>query len=151
MHAPFNALDLLPGTWHLQATSFPMWLKGDKLDPTFTYTPAGEGRLLDEVRYRHADSGKPGAIVGYDRVQGDGSRFVWRGKGLLFIARSQWSVVHVAPSGDFAIIRFEKTLFTPSGVDVITRSPTVDAVLRAELDAALTQYLHPDDESLTWL
>jgi hypothetical protein len=148
---PQNAVTWLPGRWYIVATNFPMWLKGDRLHPTFNYTLLDEGRLLDEVRYQRARDGKPGSITGYDTVQGDGSAFVWRGKGLLFIARSYWRVENVAADGTFALIRFEKTLFTPAGVDVITRSASVDAALRSDIDAALAQHMQPNDAALTWL
>lgn len=148
---PQNALTWLPGRWYVVATNFPMWLKGDRLHPTFNYTPLDDERLLDEVRYQRARDGKPGIISGYDTVHGDGSAFTWRGKGLLFIARSQWRVEHVAADGAFALIRFEQTLFTPSGFDVITRSATVDAALRAAIDGALQRHIQPDDATLTWL
>ncbi|MEO7269913.1 MAG: hypothetical protein ABIW49_11970 [Knoellia sp.] len=32
----------LEGRWHIVATTFPMWLSGKRLDPTFTSTRRGD-------------------------------------------------------------------------------------------------------------
>lgn len=46
-------------------------------------------------------------------------RFIWRGLGLLKILSDQWEVVTM--KDDILIIRFEKSLLTPSGVDILVR------------------------------
>ncbi|WP_420150841.1 hypothetical protein [Spirosoma sp.] len=120
----------LIGTWFICSSNFPMWLKGDKTNPTFTYSitdkKAGVNVLLDEVRYRKA--GKVKTLTGFDyQDESDSAAFVWRGKGILSVVRSKWKVVLIDPAGQWAVIWFSKTLFTPEGVDIISRTPTLPA------------------------
>lgn len=54
-------------------------------------------------------------------------RFKWRGNGLLFIASSKWQVLgcntsEAEGSLPWAVTFFEKTLFTPAGLDIYARS-----------------------------
>jgi hypothetical protein len=46
--------DILPGTWRVEATNFPMWLTGKRLDPTLTYALVSRDPLVlaDDVSYR---------------------------------------------------------------------------------------------------
>ena len=143
-YTPMNAVDWLPGTWAVQASNFPLWLKGDKLAPTFTYTALDDGRLLDEVRYQRQADGRTEMITGYDRFDTATGRFLWRGKGLLFIARSEWRVLVADGDGQAAIILFSKTLFTAAGLDVISRSPDYDpAIVRYTTNALAEQGVQP--------
>lgn len=145
-------LQFLIGTWFICSTNFPMWTKGDKLHPTFNYTLAaqkGKQVLFDEVKY--LKKGKQKSIQGYDRQdKNDPSRFTWRGKGLLFIAKSNWQVVLKDPKGNWVVIHFSKTLFTPEGVDVICRKPRLEdsefAVIRNEMEQ--NQLLRPHISTL---
>ena len=135
-----NLLTLLVGTWFIHSTNFPMWLKGDKLTPTFTYSAVAgkEGVLLDEVNY--LKNGKKKAIVGYD-TQGanDKAIFVWRGKGLLHLLKSQWKVALWDESGQWAVIWFSKTLFTPEGVDIISRSSSLSPGVLEQIKVKMAQ------------
>jgi len=120
-------MDIIPtlvGTWFICSTNFPMWLKGDKLDPTFTYSTTTKSAsvpvLLDEVNYRK--KGELKTLTGYDYQEKDNpSAFVWRGKGLLSLVRSHWRVALLDTNGQWAVIWFSKTFFTPEGVDIISR------------------------------
>lgn len=125
-----NLIQTLIGTWFICSTNFPMWLKGDKTNPTFTYAAAGRKRdtkvLLDEVRY--VKKGKTKTLTGFDyQDKIESTTFVWRGKGLLSLVRSKWKVVLQDPDGQWAVIWFSKTLFTPEGVDIISRTPHLSA------------------------
>jgi hypothetical protein len=79
---------LLPGTWRIGATNFPMWLRGDRLRPYFRYDlKTADPLVLDDVvGYTTAD-GVEKTIVGVDRMRHDG--FVWRGAGLLRFVTSR--------------------------------------------------------------
>ncbi|MVM38402.1 hypothetical protein GO730_13805 [Spirosoma sp. HMF3257] len=119
-------IQALVGTWFICSTNFPMWLKGDKTSPTFTYSitdKKGETNvLLDTVRYQKKGESK--TLIGFDyQVQPDSLAFVWRGKGVLSLVRSHWNVVLQDPAGQWAVIWFSRTLFTPEGVDIISRTP----------------------------
>ncbi len=118
-------MHILAGTWFIVSSNFPMWLKGDKMNPTFNYTlteKKGEQVLLDEVKY--TKNGKQRSILGYDHADTKNDQaFIWRGKGLLSIAKSKWQVVMIDEKEGWAVIHFSKTLFTPEGVDIISREP----------------------------
>lgn len=122
-------LHRLIGTWFIIGSNFPMWLKGDKTDPSFTYTlvqKQGSEVLLDEVRY--IKNKKERTITGYDRPDKSNPKaFTWRGSGWLAIASSSWEVKLIDPEGEWAVIWFSKTLFTPEGIDIISRRPQLDA------------------------
>lgn len=133
----------LIGTWFVCSSNFPMWLKGDKTDPTFTYSIAPKKAratvLLDEVRY--LKRGKLKTLTGFDYQDNtDSSRFVWRGKGLLSLLRSRWNVVLIDPGGQWAVIWFSKTWFTPEGVDIISRSPRLSAETRSHIRSLMTNH-----------
>jgi len=105
-----------------------MWTKGDKIDPTFTYTlikkKDGSEILLDEVNYKK--KGKNHSIKGYDLPdQKDAAAFVWRGKGILSLLKSKWKIVLKDENGQWAVIYFSKTAFTPKGVDIISKTPSL--------------------------
>ena len=60
-----NMTQKIDGEWHVLGTTFPMWKKGDKLNPRFRYTPLGPGVWKDEVLY-DKKNGKTGTIKGKD-------------------------------------------------------------------------------------
>lgn len=116
-----EVLQFLTGVWFICATNFPMWLKGDKTAPTFHYDIREKGILNDEVRY--LKKGKEKSIRGFDyQEEKDATRFVWRGKGALRLLKSKWRVALTDPNGEWAVIHFSKTLFTPEGLDIIGRN-----------------------------
>lgn len=113
----------LEGRWYIQLTNFPMWLKGDKINPTFHYSRMvrnGITCLYDVVTYEKRGVEK--SIIGYDHpLSSDNISFEWRGKGLLSLLKSKWEVIYLSPGKDWAVIHFEKTWFTPSGYDLISK------------------------------
>ena len=123
-----NLLQIISGTWFIINTNFPMWLKPKMHNPTFTYTlieKKGKRVLLDEVKYQKNEKAKK--ITGYDYPDKDNKNaFIWRGKGLLLIAKSKWEVRLIDEHNKWAVIYFSKTLFTPEGVDIISRSATLE-------------------------
>lgn len=121
--------EALEGTWHVVATNFPMWLDGARTRPTFSYanvrTDEGEVKFDDTVGY--VERGAPGAIVGVDTQHRERSaHFTWRGRGVLALFTSDWDVVALDEQGQWAVIAFTPTLFTPAGVDIIARAPALD-------------------------
>jgi len=118
-----------------------MWLKGDKTHPTFTYTlmeKGGEIGLLDEVTY--LKKGKKKQIIGFDRpVDESHMKFIWRGKGLLSLLTSRWEILFFNPDEEWAIIHFEKTLFTPEGYDVISRENVLTSSQQKSIEAKLLE------------
>lgn len=134
-------MHILVGTWFICSTNFPMWLKGDKQNPTFNYTlteKQGNQVLLDVVKY--TKNGKERSIVGYDYPDGKNDRaFIWRGKVLLSVAKSKWQVVMMDEKEGWAVIHFSKTLFTPEGIDIISRQPRLGADKLAEIKGMMKE------------
>ena len=116
--------ETLPGQWRVLASTFPMWLSGRRLQPTFTYgLLSGDPLVLsDEVSYR-TRSGRTRRIVGVDRFDPATGAFTWRGRGVLGVLASRWRVEHLSDDGELIVLSFAKSLVTPAGVDVIGRGP----------------------------
>ncbi|MBK4346557.1 hypothetical protein [Lacisediminihabitans changchengi] len=146
--------ELLPGSWHIGATNFPMWLRGDRLNPTLSYEVRSEQPLkfLDTVTYS-TRAGVRKSIVGVDTLRGDG--LVWRGRGILLPFRSHWKVEGTGPSDEFVVTRFSKSLVTPAGVDIMVRhGARLDSQeLRTIVATSAGEFgLTPEDlATLTWL
>lgn len=125
---------IIVGSWFIVQTSLPLWLKGDKLNPTLNYTliqSKGKEQLLDVVKY--TNNGKQKTITGYDTIDPTNpNAFSWRGKGWLSLFTSQCEIRLIDPNGQWAVSWFSKTPFTPEGVDIISRTPTLPA---ATIDA----------------
>lgn len=142
---------LLPGRWTVKATNFPMWLNGGRRDATFAYGLLRENPLTlsDEVAYVDAD-GKPKTIRGTDRWNGRG--FTWRMKGIagLFV-RSNWEIAGVRQG--LVVVRFEKSVATPAGVDVAVGEGVDASELRSVIAADPSSFGLTLEEfaSLTWL
>jgi hypothetical protein len=124
-----HLLTFLTGTWFICFSNFPMWTKGNKHNPTFHYEIMTNQKnnlvLSDEVRY--LKKGKEKSIKGYDTPsKDDPATFVWRGKGILKVLSSKWKVaLKDEQAGRWAVIYFSKTLFTPEGVDIISRETSL--------------------------
>ncbi|MEQ9321228.1 MAG: hypothetical protein RIF41_18840 [Polyangiaceae bacterium] len=120
---PQVSVEDLAGKWRIVRTNFPMWLAGDKSRPCLEYGILDDRTLSDLVTFEKA--GRKKSIRGVDRQDPALScHFVWRGRGLLKLLRSDWYVVDL--DRDVAAIYFTKTLFTPEGLDVVTRAATDD-------------------------
>lgn len=118
-------------------------------DVTITYSNPSSGSPIhfdDIVQYRpnsSSPSSNPSRIVGIDTLSIPASgnsasnttstRFKWRGKGWLMIASSRWQVLGCSlsltsnpPTNSldipWALTYFEKTLFTPAGLDIYART-----------------------------
>lgn len=132
MNPIFN---ILSGTWFIISSNFPMWLDGSKTNPTFNYTVAeknGRHFLIDEVKY--IKKGKTKTINGFDYIDSKNDKaFTWKGKGLLAIAKSHWEVKLLDEKNGWAVIWFSKTIFTPEGVDIISKSEHLDKAILEEI------------------
>lgn len=131
----------LEGQWFINLTNFPMWLKGDKTSPSFNYTVEKRGKIIglkDEVQY--FKNGKISRIVGFDTPMNDeNTTFLWRGKGILSLLTSRWEILYFDTANDWAIIYFEKTLFTPKGYDVISRVKILDNDFKLKINTKLME------------
>jgi hypothetical protein len=119
----FIPLEKLAGTWYIQLTNFPMWVKGNRTHPSFNYTLATKKNkvgLTDEVSYQK--NGRKKLIRGFNTPNHEkNTAFIWRGKGILSLLTSKWKILYFSEEEGWALIFFERTRFTPEGFDVITR------------------------------
>jgi hypothetical protein len=132
-------IEKLAGTWFIIGSDFPMWLKGDKQSPSFTYTlqeKKGKQILYDEVSFYQ--NKKRRSIKGFDTPENENS-FMWRGKGLLFFVRSKWSVRLFNETEGWAVICFSKTIFTPEGVDIISKNKTIGPIMLDKIRAEMRE------------
>lgn len=131
----------LEGKWHIILSNFPMWLKGDKINPTFNYKIAersGVIGLTDEVKY--TQNGKIKSINGFDKpLDVEYTSFEWRGNGILSLLSSKWQVLYLDNIENWAIIYFEKTLFTPKGYDVICREKHPNSLIMRKIEEKLRE------------
>ncbi|SDS81408.1 hypothetical protein [Actinoplanes derwentensis] len=135
----------LPGQWRVLASTFPMWLSGRRINPTFSYgvLPGPDLRFSDEVGYR-TRSGRQRRITGVDRFDPATGRFTWRGRGALGLLTSRWRVDHLSDDRELIVLTFDRSLVTPAGTDVIGRGPDPRPGARDRLPALST-------DGLQWL
>lgn len=132
-------LTWLAGTWHVTHSTLPMWKKNRNVRITYSRVPDTSPAHIDDlVSYQPLKSTKLKTVHGLDKpfdVPGgkptDSSEEVaslgyqWRGKGWLAIASSKWEVLGYGDEEDvdnqWVVTFFQKTLFTPAGVDIYSR------------------------------
>jgi hypothetical protein len=143
---------ILPGSWNVRATNYPMWLSRDRTSPRFTYELRSENPLVlrDDVSYFTAAAVEK-HIVGADKWTGDG--FVWRGRGLLALLPSRWTVSGMNEAKTVIAVRFQKTLATPAGIDLLVREGVEVHELRSVVARGSERFglTAEDFASLTWL
>jgi hypothetical protein len=142
---------VLPGRWTVKATNFPMWLSGERRDPTFEYVTLRDDPLVlaDEVTFTDPE-GKTKTIRGVDRWDGQG--FTWKMNGLRgALVKSRWEVAGVRQG--LVVLRFEKSVVTPAGIDVIVGEGLDASELRSVIAADPASFGLSLEEfaSLTWL
>lgn len=125
---------LATGTWFVRGSSLPLWRS--RAGVAITYAPLPSGEVGDVVSWR----GRRGArcVLGIDAPDPDDpAGYRWRGvEPLTLLARSRWSFVAADPEAGWALTRFDRTPFTPAGVDVYVREARpAPGVLAAALAA----------------
>jgi hypothetical protein len=113
---------VLPGTWRVFATTFPLRRGEKSFSRTITYRLLpGEGlRLRHEVGYL-TRSGVRGRVSGTDRYDPRTGWFVRRGRCRLWPVRNRWSVEHISCDGELMVIMFGRSAFSPAGMNVLGR------------------------------
>lgn len=144
----------LVGTWHIHATNFSMWLSGKRDNPKFIYRETDSPHvLLDTVSYT-TKSGHTKTIKGKDTYDSETGVYTWRGTYLLRLVSSKWRVLFIDKNQGIAIIAFEKSLLTSSGIDIISRHKTFDRTsLKSSFSKQPNDYGLSEEQyhSLTWL
>lgn len=136
--------DFLIGTWHVTHSSLPLWKNKRNVNITYELLPtdsSGVPKIDDLVKYQAIDSEKVRSVHGVDTpTPGDPGAWDWRGKGWLKIASSHWECLgfgHTDDGNKWIVTYFAKTLFTPAGIDIYSRSKeglprsSVDEILNA--------------------
>jgi hypothetical protein len=100
-----------------------MWKKSRNVVITYTPLEGTPGAWDNLVAYQPLDSDKLKTVRGLEHPDPDvPASWKWRGKGWLMIASSQWEVLgYGEEEGGWALIFFQKTLFTPAGIDILSR------------------------------
>ena len=128
----------ITGTWYVTYSTLSMWK--DRRNVRITYTPLPPSdpspssvttedpipRLDDLVEHQALTSDKIKTVHGIDSPSGtDTSGWNWRGKGWLKVASCHWEFVDwgqgAGAEEEWAVIWFEKTIFTPEGIDIFAR------------------------------
>lgn len=149
------SLEWLSGTWHVTHSTLPMWKSKKNVRIAYSLLPpdnTGVDRLDDLVTYQALNSDKVKTVHGVDTASGkESGAWDWRGKGLLAIASSHWEVLGYGEiEGErWAVTYFAKTLFTPAGIDVYSRSENgLSEDLVAGIRNALSAVEDPDVKKL---
>lgn len=118
------------GIWYITASNFPMWHSPKREDPAIHYKIISDEPYLLEDKVSYKKNGKYTEIHGTDlqTVLRKGV-FEWKGKGLLGLLKSKFYFCACNEEMTFMLIYFEKTLFTPEGIDILTRSPHPDEII----------------------
>ncbi|MCJ1473087.1 hypothetical protein MMC13_001737 [Lambiella insularis] len=138
--SPLPSPAWLAGTWHVTHSTLPMWKSARNV--TITYEPLPPlanqpPQLLDTVAYQPLHGDKRKTIRGVDTASADGRAWDWRGKGWLKIASSRWEVLGwgECEGGRWAVTYFQKSLFSPAGIDVYERGEVGEGVVRGVREA----------------
>ena len=152
----------LAGTWYVTHSTLPMWKS--KRNVTITYKPLNPSsssisqdvtdKLESSVEYQTLSSDKIKNVKGIETSSGkDSGAWDWRGKGWLMIASSHWEVLgwgDLEGEQQWAVTYFAKTLFTPAGIDIYSRTKeglSEDVV--TEIKKVLAAIEHDSLQSLT--
>ncbi|MHC5227745.1 hypothetical protein ACYSNW_05630 [Enterococcus sp. LJL99] len=138
----------LEGTWHIIATTFPMWTSGNRIHPQITYEKMKSSPLTfkDTVCYKQKNRLK--TIIGIDTLEEN--EFIWRGAGLLKLLKSKWTVIYI--DEQVLIIKFAKSLVTPAGVDILINENTNVTINQTYIQEKYQAYLSKElFAELTWL
>lgn len=123
-----NSLDLdaFSGKWFIVHTNLGYWK--DKSNPAVVYNPLGAGKMRDELQYLDR-RGLAQKLVGMDRlIDQGGSSFHWVAQPwYLSFVNSAWGVIdHDQAYAQWAVTYFSQTIFTPAGMDIYSRTPSLD-------------------------
>lgn len=137
---------VMPGRWTVKATNLPAWLTGERRDALLEFEVTGQNPLaLSSVLSFTDPDGKAKATRTRDRWNGSG--FTRGG----VLSRSRWEVAGARQG--LLVLRYEKSLATEAGVDVVVAEGIDATELRSVIAAAPASFGLTLEEfaSLTWL
>lgn len=135
--APATSLDVkaLDGRWFIVASDLSTWTSGEKTSPVLHYEVevGDDGLAVLRDRATFLEGGSHTEYRGTDTQETNESlSFSWRGEGVLSLVSTRWHLMHMAPDKSWAIAFYEKTVASPSGVAVLSRTPRLPAAALAE-------------------
>lgn len=100
-----------------------MWKSNRNVTITYNPLEGSQGGWDNLVKYQPISSDKWKTVEGLEKPDPTTPcAWNWRGKGWLKIASSHWEVLgHGEQEEGWIVIWFQKTLFTPAGIDVLAR------------------------------
>lgn len=136
--------DFIIGTWHVTHSSLPQWKGKRNVNITYKQLPAdsaGVQKFEDLIQYQSIDSEKIKSVHGVETpTPGNPGAWDWCGTGWLMMASAHWECLGFGRTDDdnqWIVRYFDKTLFTPAGIDVCSRNKggipqtTVEQILDA--------------------
>lgn len=111
----------MEGRWYLAYSGCPLWQKPEINTVSFNFHPRHLGEeLVLEDRVEYIKNGKMRFRLGFDYpVEGIFNTFRWKGKGVNRTFRNHFEVTLITE--DFMVLFFEKTLTSPTSIDILTR------------------------------
>ncbi|KIV95114.1 hypothetical protein PV10_02803 [Exophiala mesophila] len=116
-------VEFLQGRWHVTHSTLPMWKTNRNVTITYRSLPNNAEVLDDLVEYQPVTSDKRKRIEGVDTPDAEMlGAYSWRGRGFLKLASSHWQILGYGDEdGGWVVTYFQKTLFTPAGIDLYAR------------------------------
>lgn len=127
----------MEGRWYLIYSGCPLWLKDDINTISFNYIVRHVGEeLVLEDRVEYIKNGKMRFRLGYDYpVEGIQNTFRWKGRGVNRTFRNHFEVVIL--EAEYMVLFFEKTLTSPTSIDILTRQRHIPQPLEEEIFQAV--------------
>lgn len=137
----------MEGRWYLQFSGCPLWQKSGIHTVSFNFHIRHKGEdLVLEDRVEYIKNGKMRFRLGFDYpVEGIRNTFKWKGKGANRTFRNHFEVTII--NERFMVLFFEKTLTSPTSIDIVTRAKTITKEMEDEIylavsrNSTLVQYL----------
>lgn len=141
----------MEGRWYLQYSGCPLWQKNGIHTISFNFHIRHKGEdLVLEDRVEYIKNGKMRFRLGFDYpVEGIRNTFRWKGKGVNRTFRNHFEVTLI--NDRYMVLFFEKTLTSPTSIDIVTRSRSITRELEAEIfnavrgNATIADYLDQVD------
>ncbi len=113
----------LQGVWLVTHSTLPMWKSNRNVTITYRSLDNNAEVLDDLVEYQPLKSDKRKRVEGVDTPDAETKgAYSWRGRGFLKVASSHWQVLGWGDEdGGWVVTYFQKTLFTPAGIDIYAR------------------------------
>lgn len=127
----------MEGRWYLQFSGCPLWTREEVNTVSFNYhvRHLGEDLVLED-RVEYIKSGKMRFRLGYDYpVEGIPRTFRWKGKGINRTFRNHFEVSLI--NEDCMVLFFQKTLTSPTSIDVLTRQRIITPQREARIAQAV--------------